>query len=389
MFPKNWIRKFNKWLKSVILLTLLGSVYFVLLKDINIISSTNEQNKLPYLKLQSKSGGNIKFTFEMDFHTKEILPKRGLKVNDNGKKEVLIFTTMRSGSSFLGEMFNRNDDFMYMFEPLRLHALNVTGYETINQKADIKWKKLFDCNIDEFVNKSRQLYGKSRGEFIKEWRFNSFCWKLPSCHGRVPLDLFCSKKKHVAIKEILVRRINLTVPLLNEGVFVIHLLRDPRAIVNSIQQIEPNLVETNDQLNGLCLSLKEQVEYSLRHLHRKYSNYMLIRFEDITPSPDKFARYLYKFIGLKLPEKVTEWIKMSTTANNTVLNLDFFKKRLAFSTKRDSKSVATDWRRVVSWETVNYLQQNSDCLYVITTLGYQMFKNVNELRHIPNHVKNT
>lgn len=32
-------------------------------------------------------------------------------------KKVLLYTYMRSGSSFLGEIFNRNPDVFYIFEP--------------------------------------------------------------------------------------------------------------------------------------------------------------------------------------------------------------------------------------------------------------------------------
>ena len=39
------------------------------------------------------------------------------EVND-GKTRVLLITAHRSGSTFLGELFNQNEEAFYLFEPL-------------------------------------------------------------------------------------------------------------------------------------------------------------------------------------------------------------------------------------------------------------------------------
>ena len=41
----------------------------------------------------------------------------------SSRKQVLIVTEYRSGSSFIGEIFNRNPDIFYLFEPLLLTTI--------------------------------------------------------------------------------------------------------------------------------------------------------------------------------------------------------------------------------------------------------------------------
>ena len=48
--------------------------------------------------------------------------KRDVKSNSK-KKKFLIYTRYRSGSSFVGELFNHHPDNYYMFEPLKLLSL--------------------------------------------------------------------------------------------------------------------------------------------------------------------------------------------------------------------------------------------------------------------------
>jgi hypothetical protein len=47
--------------------------------------------------------------------------KQELELSENAQKVVIIVSFMRSGSSFLGEIFNNHKDAFYMYEPLHHH----------------------------------------------------------------------------------------------------------------------------------------------------------------------------------------------------------------------------------------------------------------------------
>ena len=50
------------------------------------------------------------------------------------RRKVLILTASRSGSSFLGEIFNQNYKALYFFEPLRPYMMTYLKYKALLEK---------------------------------------------------------------------------------------------------------------------------------------------------------------------------------------------------------------------------------------------------------------
>ena len=120
---------------------------------------------------------------------------------------VVLHCSFRSGSSFLGELFNNNPDAFYVFEPL-------TGTKP-DQHLQILERVINTCN--------------SRHWGITE-RTNSF---------NHPETVFsrCLFNQILAIKTVRIRDIsllrNLTIWDSSTPLRVVHLLRDPRAVLQS------------------------------------------------------------------------------------------------------------------------------------------------------------
>jgi len=57
------------------------------------------------------------------FSNKKFSTNNKLQRKGSSRKQVLIVTEYRSGSSFIGEIFNRNPDIFYLFEPLLLTTI--------------------------------------------------------------------------------------------------------------------------------------------------------------------------------------------------------------------------------------------------------------------------
>ena len=69
------------------------------------------------------------------------------------RKVVVIVTFMRSGSTFLGEMFNVHKDTFYMFEPL--HPWAATGCSKLTQNERMKFlSKILSCEFENRYNTS-------------------------------------------------------------------------------------------------------------------------------------------------------------------------------------------------------------------------------------------
>ena len=61
---------------------------------------------------------------------------------DIRRKSIALVTLYRAGSTFMGELFNQNEDVFYHFEPLTMF-----GYDKPNLEVKLKFLKevLIDC----------------------------------------------------------------------------------------------------------------------------------------------------------------------------------------------------------------------------------------------------
>jgi len=71
------------------------------------------------------------------------------------KTAILLVTRWRSGSTLAGEMFNRNTDILYYFEPLAVFS-NATS-EIISSKKVQMLNETFDCIPPEAENYAKYV----------------------------------------------------------------------------------------------------------------------------------------------------------------------------------------------------------------------------------------
>lgn len=64
-----------------------------------------------------------------------------VKRNETERKNVLIYAPARSGSSFLGQIFNQHDDVFYLYEPVvRLqYAREIARYESVPASTQLTY----------------------------------------------------------------------------------------------------------------------------------------------------------------------------------------------------------------------------------------------------------
>ena len=92
---------------------------------------------------------------------------------------------MRSGSTFLGELFNNHDDAFYIFEPL--HAFSTSGFspDSVNERLELltdnlncKFKDLYDITIpwkEYSADFDMQQKLDHQGNFIFRPKHRRFC----------------------------------------------------------------------------------------------------------------------------------------------------------------------------------------------------------------------
>ena len=268
------------------------------------------------------------------------IPTSVMKTNRTKTRlNVILLTHMSSGSTIVGNMFNLHPDVFYIYEPLNTlrrdidknewRALQKPSSDAYRQDFSTLLRDLFTCGFDE--------------ERTIELAFPKLTRELNAWHSSTPLNKE-SLKKACKARKITVTKIMQT-RLPREGgiheleqvcrsdpskfdCFIIHLVRDPRAVLSSLisrrffmegpvanlftqRPMSPEgikLLKENAQM--LCTLVLENLD----HVYTEWSNwfksrYLLIRYEDIISNLLKEVSDIYKYFGLPMVDIITNWIK--------------------------------------------------------------------------------
>eukprot|EP00904_Undaria_pinnatifida_P012062 jgi/Undpi1/7987/HiC_scaffold_24.g10459.m1 len=155
---------------------------------------------------------------------------------------IVIVAQARSGSTVLGEIFRENEDVLYLYEPCRGRGSGLTGTygsELVGSECFALARRICRCEFtlqdsDRLAQDGSAL--KAGSPVLKELRRaatdnNPTIEALIQAHQTVT-DV-CKKSKAVAIKSIRLRD-ELNGPDWDaSGLKLLHLVRDPRAVVRS------------------------------------------------------------------------------------------------------------------------------------------------------------
>ncbi|KAK3088789.1 hypothetical protein FSP39_023712 [Pinctada imbricata] len=286
---------------------------------------------------------------------------------------------MRSGSSFIGDILQANDESFYLFEPHRsiqfgirrrivfhyLDGSNRTYTSFLNAAVDslISW---FTCDFkslplvffeDGFLSYSRQAKAfrtckdyKIKSDHFSKAEALEFCANV--------LDSLCLKSKHIIVKAI---RIPLQVlePIMDRfpRMRIIHLLRDPRAVIRS--QMTYNVVQKfhlSSNATRYCNRVYRDVIAAERMEKLYVDRFYALNYEDLAGSPVKSAESLYNFLGMDFSSHIRTFVTNITSAGkscNTPL----------CTVVSNSTEQVEKWRNKVSIDFVKIVDQSCAPLY--------------------------
>ncbi|XP_077166636.1 carbohydrate sulfotransferase 6-like isoform X1 [Paroedura picta] len=327
---------------------------------------------------------------------------------------VLILSSWRSGSSFVGQLFSQHPDVFYLMEPA-WHVW-VTMYQNSAKVLHMAVRDLvrsvFKCDMsvfDAYMPWQRNLSD------LFQWAVSRALCTDPACEyfqrtditsesacktlcGKYPfskVETACHTYSHVVLKEVRFFDLRVLYPLLNDpslNLKIIHLVRDPRAVVKSREQSVKALARDN----GIVLSTNgtkvDDTQYKvLQEICRSHvqiyetatlkapsflkDRYLLIRFEDLVRDPLPEIAAMYKFANLQLTPKLENWIYNITHGQGAS------KKKEAFQiTSRNAVNVSQAWRNVLSFQKVQRVQEV--CKGAINILGYQLVDSEREQKDL-------
>uniref|UniRef100_A0A665WGC3 Sulfotransferase n=1 Tax=Echeneis naucrates TaxID=173247 RepID=A0A665WGC3_ECHNA len=341
-------------------------------------------------------------------------PSISLHSNNATKRtHILILATTRSGSSFVGQLFNQHPEVFYLFEPLyhvqlallpRLaQSRNLAERRVMLGAARDLLRSLFHCHLSSLESYIRprpsnhstdKLFrrGASKRTFSPS-RLYCMCFVFRCGPLNVSLAAdACRAKHHAAIKTVRIPQISDLRALIEDprlNLKVVQLVRDPRGILAS--RIEtfrdtyrlwrlwratghrPHNLDLG-QINTVCEDFLRSVSLGLARPPWLRGRYMLLRYEDLARFPLQKTRELYSFLGLPLDRSVEDWI-----INNTRGSSDL-SSRQKFTTVRDSAANAENWRVKLSFDMVVYTQ--TACQPLLELLGYKTVFQARELRNL-------
>ena len=307
-------------------------------------------------------------------------------------KMVFVLTQSRHGSTWLMDMLGFREDAVPVFEPL-----NISGFlKMYAQSEDIRnealaagfdpvkyydWREVYlarICLCDWHGTKISEKqpdrhFGSILGLWYKEKR------KDPKAGGHYdikPAMDTCFKEGSLMVPKT-IRYYNMST-LYRIADFgcdnfkVIHLVRDPRAVMNSRMSVFHELYDGSKLLGPHIDGKEGQAGFDTDYMekaadwmcsHHLYNyklginpppwlvgRYKMVRYEDLAASPDYWTREILHFIGLKYTKKYKEYVY-----NITHIKERGEKDRGTYSVEKETSEMIDKWKAKLTephWRTI-------------------------------------
>ncbi|XP_044283804.1 carbohydrate sulfotransferase 6-like [Varanus komodoensis] len=335
-------------------------------------------------------------------------------VEKPAQAHILILSSWRSGSSFLGQLFSQHPDVFYLMEPA-WHvwaAMQQNSAKVLHMAVRDLVRSVFKCDMSVF---DAYMPWKRNLSDLFQWAVSRALCTNPACEyfqrieitsenacktlcGKYPfskVEEACKTYSHVVLKEVRFFDLKVLYPLLTDpslNLKIIHLVRDPRAVVKSREQSAKALARDNGIVLGMNGTKLEDSQYKvLKEICRSHvqiyetatlkppgflkDRYLMIRFEDLVRDPLAEITAIYKFADLQLSNKLENWIYNITHGHGPSR-----KKEAFLITSRDAVNVSQAWRNVLSFQKVKRVQEV--CKGALNILGYQLVESEKEQKDL-------
>ncbi|XP_030051217.1 carbohydrate sulfotransferase 6-like [Microcaecilia unicolor] len=320
------------------------------------------------------------------------------------KTQLLILSTWRSGSSFVGQLFNQNPEVFYMMEPF-WHIWKKLANESphlLQISARNLLRSLFLCDMAELKSYLPQNHFLSD---IFMWPESRALCSPPACNAFQRTDIIdrqicfkdchqvlftkleeaCRTYSHIVVKAVRFLDLEVLYPLLRDPTLnmkIIHLVRDPRAIFSSRQYVGLNdsnviISKSKNSEPNISLVMQEICKAQVKiYSAAKESSppfptdrYRLVRFEDLVKDPLAYLKQWYKAMGLIMSSKLESWVY--NISHQTAPKI---KGLMPIS--GDSKRIAEHWRDKLSFQKVKEVQDF--CQQDMEVFGYRPVWSIKE-----------
>lgn len=298
---------------------------------------------------------------------------------------IILVTGFRTGSTFLGELFNQNPSALYLFEPfhqghigglMKKNAIHGVSQETslLEQRTAYLEQIMDKCEIvwPFFGGMSTMMKcGKDSDENLQRFG-SSTCDKSEGKWDRA-----CRRRNMVVLKLIRLQRIEhleLVPGIQDSNVYVVHLIRDPRGTMNSrigwgtfyLDDIEDLKVRplTPEKMGiaaaNLCDREWANIQYTEHLPEWLKGRFLRVTHDEMSLKPVETAEKVYQLIKQKIPDSMSEFLLNHTSSHEKgVLN-----------TSRNSTEVLAKWHKL-DLPIIRAIEEK--CKNLMDHMGYEPY----------------
>lgn len=283
-------------------------------------------------------------------------------------RKILIVSTWRTGSSFLGEIIQSHPGVFYSYEPLHFNPPD--SIKLIDNLFQCKFTRDYLLHINGMTDRGQDFMRRNR-------RIWQPCHRFSLCHLPAFVDKLCSFFPIHLMKIVRLRVGELAKFLISEPATsdwkIIYLMRDPRGVMASRKHL--NWCQQDAEcgnVENLCSAMLDDMEWIEKLKTKNPDRHYLLKFEDLTENVDQQTRKLFDFLNLNVTVPVKVFLSTHTrSSGNRAVNLnrtELVMDRDPFSTNRQSKSIAFEWKSKLSSEEIASITKI--CQPILNILGY-------------------
>uniref|UniRef100_A0A3P9DUT8 Sulfotransferase n=1 Tax=Maylandia zebra TaxID=106582 RepID=A0A3P9DUT8_9CICH len=272
-----------------------------------------------------------------------------------------------SGSSFLGQVFSQHPSVFYLMEALRMAVRDLL-------------RSVFQCDFSVMESYLPE-YPNVSSLFM--WSHSRALCSPPICSLTPRVEQACDSYSHVVYKDVRLFELESLYPLLQDSnldLRIIHLVRDPRAVVdNAIVLEQKRIKEAEVQYQVMQEICRSHVRINERAVLKPppflKGRYKLVRYEDMARNPLEEINAMYQFVGLEMTTELATWIYKVTHGKGKGSIKEAFK-----ITSRSATNVSQAWRTMLPYNKVRRIQEV--CKGAMSLLGYRTVNSEKEQKRL-------
>ena len=333
---------------------------------------------------------------------------RGAKETAGKRQNLVIVAHGRSGSSFIGNIFNNHPSVFYLFEPYqtveRLQG-GVKPYDKLYQEKAREWMSaLFQCrfvtpdHVRDLHYYYRTIARENNPPASIALSSPPLCPRLPvdvewqAAKGCPPLDQetlenTCQNMYNMTVVKVLLGRmpgtsIEQLLSTCESDKFdckVLFLVRDPRGVIPSSRAVRffreaesMGLPRTRIFSYENCRQTELNLQFIKTLPPRWKKRIKIFRYEELAVNPLKELPNLLEFAGLPMHHNLTKWVYLASHRPSSEGD------RRASPWRQDSAEGADRWRWKVHPYDISIIEKY--CGHVMKLLGYRALNQSYELQ---------